>query len=132
MTDKEQSIFDYLLQRVIVDGEATVRTACRHFILRKTYAGSEKVRRKPIPKSWVNDAYAKQSGVCPRCNEHMEIYEAVGDHKQPIALGGQHNRYNIQAMHSKCNASKGANDFVKESKLSQTGQTKYVPIEEEV
>lgn len=113
-------------------GIAKVREACRKYMLKKTYSGFEKIKRKPIPRGWIREAYAKQSGICPRCDEWMDMKDVVGDHKQPLALGGAHNRWNIQAMHSKCNASKNANDFVKESKLKQIGRTIRTPIEEEL
>jgi 5-methylcytosine-specific restriction endonuclease McrA len=124
-------ILDYLNEQEPILGIKEVREDCRKYLLKKTYAGCEKIKRKSIPRKWIDEVYVKQDGICPRCNEYMQRKDAVGDHQQPLALGGQHNRWNIQAMHSKCNASKGANDFVKESKLAQTGQTR-VPIENEI
>ncbi len=117
-------ILEYLNEQEKVKGIKEVREACRKYMLKRTYAGCEKIKRKPIPKGWIREAYAKQSGICPRCDNWMDMKDVVGDHKQPLALGGAHNRWNIQAMHRTCNASKGANDFVKESKLEQTGQTR--------
>lgn len=123
MVDDILKILDDLAEK---EGIKEVRLACTKYLLRKTYAGFEKVKRKPIPKGWVNDAYAKQSGICARCHTHMEIYEATGDHIQPLAKGGSHVRWNIQAVHLKCNSSKGANDFVTESKKEQVGKTRHV------
>jgi 5-methylcytosine-specific restriction endonuclease McrA len=126
-------ILEYLNEQETIQGIKIVREACRKYLLKKTYSGFEKIKRKPISKGWIREAYAKQSGICPRCNEWMDLKDVVGDHKQPLAKGGAHNRWNIQAMHSKCNASKGANDFIQESKAKQLGDTiRRVPIETEV
>jgi 5-methylcytosine-specific restriction endonuclease McrA len=133
-------ILDYLNEQETILGIKEVREDCRKYMLKKTYSGYEKVKRKPIPKSWIIDAWGKQGGICPRCKQNIEHNEMSGDHITPLALGGKHSKWNIQCLHKKCNSSKNANDFVKESKLQQTGQTlhvndeKYtrVPIENEV
>jgi 5-methylcytosine-specific restriction endonuclease McrA len=117
------NILNYLNEQESILGIKEVREACRKYMLKKTYAGCEKIKRKAIPRTWTREAYAKQSGICPRCNGWMDMKAVVGDHKQPLAKGGQHNRWNIAALHSRCNLSKGANDFVAESKAKQTGKT---------
>jgi 5-methylcytosine-specific restriction endonuclease McrA len=125
------TILEYLNKQEIELGIKYVREGCRLYVMKKTFASGNYVKRKPIPRKWTDEAYVKQDGICTRCTEYMQRKDAVGDHKQPLALGGAHNRWNIQAMHAKCNASKGANDMVRESKLQQTGQTRC-PIEEEL
>ena len=125
-------ILEFLNQEELSQGIAKVREACRKYLLKKTYSGCERIKRKPIPKAWIHYACAIQKGICPRCDEPMLWNDIVGDHITPLAKGGQHNRHNIQAMHSKCNASKGANDMVRESKLEQVGKTRRVPIDEEI
>lgn len=77
-----------------------------------------KVKRKPIPKSWLSDAYCKQNGLCARCNVEMDFREATGDHKIPLSQGGEHKRQNIAAMHRGCNSSKSNKLPVAESKAS--------------
>lgn len=123
-------ILDYLNEQEKELGIKEVREECRKYLLKKTYSGCEKIKRKPIPRKWIDEAYVMQDGICPRCGNYMQRKDAVGDHKQALAKGGKHNRWNIQAMCRKCNASKGANDFVKESKLAQTGRTRFL-IEDE-
>ena len=78
----------------------------------------EKVKRKPVPKRWILDAWVKQQGICRRCKLDLDPKEAEGDHIIPLAGGGKHTRSNIQALHGvPCNRSKGANDPFRESKL---------------
>lgn len=115
-----QFIINYLDQQAEELGMKEVREAAKKFLLRKSLAEGA-TKRKPIPKAWIEKAFVRQRGVCPRCEELMYFGHFVGDHRIALALGGRHTRSNIVAMHPECNASKGANDLAKESKL--TGQT---------
>ena len=74
-------------------------------------------KRKPVPRSWKIEAYAKQGGKCPRCKGHFDIREMEADHIVPLAGGGQNKRHNIQMLCRECNRSKGANSLFRESKL---------------
>ena len=117
MTD----IFKMLLDLEQTEGQFKVRDACKRYIMKKTYAGQMNEKRKSIPARWLGEAYVRQKGICPRCGEKKFLDEMVGDHIQPLAKGGRHNKGNIRALCTPCNSSKGANDLVTESKL--TGQT---------
>jgi hypothetical protein len=119
-------ILEYLNQQEIVQGSHIVREACRKFMLKRTHAGTLPTIRKSVPKKWTLEAWAKQNGICPRCHEAISNSDMSGDHIEPLAGGGKHNRWNIQCLHKKCNSSKGANDFIKESKLAQVGKTLHV------
>lgn len=132
-------VFAMLNAQEIIQGSHLVREACRKFMLKRTHAGTLPTVRKMVPKKWTLEAWNKQGGICPRCKQTILNSEMSGDHIKPLADGGTHNRWNIQCLHARCNSSKGANNFVKESKLAQVGKTlhvndeKYtrVPIEEE-
>jgi len=124
-------ILDYLNEQEKELGIKEVREECRKYMLKKTYSGCEKIKRKPINKSWTVDAWGKQGGICPRCHLPIEHADMSGDHITPLAKGGKHSKWNIQCLHKKCNSAKNANDFVKESKLAQTGQTR-IPVEDEI
>ncbi len=124
-------ILDYLNEQEKELGIKAVREDCRKYMLKRTYAGCENIKRKPIPRRWLLEALDKQGGICPRCGREIKLNNLSGDHMQSLAKGGKHVRWNIQAMCKvPCNPSKGANDMVRESKLKQTGQTR-VPIEDE-
>ena len=137
---KTNSILEYLNRQEELVGIKEVREQCRKYLLKKTYSGYEKIKRKPIPRKWVLDAWEKQGGICTRCGQTISHSDMSGDHKVPLALGGKHNRWNISCLHKKCNSAKNANDFVRESKLQQLGKTLHVndekytrePIENEI
>ena len=114
-------IYEALLQFEIKHGTREVRDACRRYMLKKSYAGQMIEKRKPIPARWLVQAYMRQRGICPRCRDEKLLTEMTGDHIQPLIKGGRHNKRNIQALCKFCNSSKGANDLVRESKL--TGRT---------
>jgi len=117
-----QQIFSVLESLAVKMGEASVRRACQQFLRKKTIAGVKPTKRQRIPRAWVVEAADRQMGICRRCRELLVdsnhfSRDVVGDHIVPIAKGGHHNRWNIAALHRSCNASKGANDLIKESKL---------------
>ena len=122
----KDEVLEYLDKKEIEIGAKRVRESCRKYMTKKTHAGTLPTIRKPIPKRWTLEAWAKQNGICPRCKQKIEHSEMSGDHIKPLADGGAHSKWNIQCLHTKCNSSKGANDFVKESKLSQVGKTLHV------
>ena len=124
-------VLDYLNKMELELGIKAVREDCRKYVLKKTYSGCERIKRKPIPKKWILDAWEKQNGICPRCQDSISHSDMSGDHIVPLAKGGAHSRWNIACLHKKCNSSKGANDFIRESKLEQLGKTRREPIEEE-
>lgn len=114
-------------------GASVVRAGCRRFMLRKTLANGG-TKRKPIKREWTMLAYDKQGGLCARCYEDVPVKKATGDHLISLATGGKHTKNNIRMLCGPCNSSKGANDLVKESKL--TGQTilqqvESLPLEDE-
>lgn len=110
-------LLDSLAERL---GMKIVRDDCKKFLLRKTLADGG-TPRKPIRREWTMLAYVKQGGKCARCRREIGPSEATGDHLISLAQGGRHNKRNVRMLCRECNSSKGANDLVKESKL--TGQT---------
>jgi 5-methylcytosine-specific restriction endonuclease McrA len=112
-----QILEDYSLQH----GEGSVRETCRRFMLKKTLAGVDATKRKPIPRRWVEKAYIQQRGMCARCGKDMALSLATGDHTKSLAQGGAHNARNISALHGSCNSSKGARSLSEDAKF--TGQT---------
>ena len=68
----------------------------RHLSIR---AFSEKQKR---------EAYERQSGVCPHCDERFLLEEMEGDHIIPWAEGGTTTADNCQMLCKRCNRLKGA------------------------
>lgn len=115
------AIFMYLEEQEKLVGAKRVRDACRRYMMKRTYAGVMPTKRQSIPRKWITEAYAKQAGLCARCDTYMRLDEVSGDHTIPLVKGGAHRRSNIKAMHKDCNSMKGANDPIQESK--ETGKS---------
>lgn len=115
------TVYEGLLKQAMTIGEQSVRIACKEFLKKKTVSGVEPTIRKAVPRQWTEEAFIRQRGICKRCGEAMEFTDAQGDHIMPLIKGGEHHKRNIQALHSKCNQSKGSNDMQRESKV--TGKT---------
>ena len=54
------------------------------------------------------EAFERQDGVCPSCNEKFGIAEMDGDHIDPWAQGGKTVADNCQMMCKPCNRRKGS------------------------
>lgn len=80
---KKSGIYEYLL-----GGEE------KHLSIRKF---SDKMKR---------EAYERQNGICPKCEEHFDIAEMEGDHILPWSKGGPTTSDNCQMLCKKCNATK--------------------------
>ena len=52
------------------------------------------------------EAYERQEGWCPKCNNHFEIEEMEGDHIKPWHLGGKTTSENCQMLCKSCNRQK--------------------------
>jgi 5-methylcytosine-specific restriction endonuclease McrA len=113
-TDK--GISDQLDRMALAHGTDSVKRTSKEWNKRLKIGTA--VKRQPIPRTWKEDAYARQNGKCARCPEPLDFAGCAGDHKIPLAHGGKHNRHNICVMHPACNSSKGSKDAIAESKAS--------------
>jgi len=52
------------------------------------------------------EAYERQNGICPNCNNHFEIDEMEGDHITPWHSGGKTTADNCQMLCKECNRRK--------------------------
>ena len=52
------------------------------------------------------EAYERQNGICPNCNNHFEIEEMEGDHITPWHSGGKTTADNCQMLCKECNRRK--------------------------
>jgi 5-methylcytosine-specific restriction endonuclease McrA len=118
-----QNILTFLDQQA-KEGEAEVKRACRIFLKKKTVSGVKPEKRKPVPKEWVMESYWDLEGICPLCDNFMDLTDrknpVVPDHIIPIIKGGKTERRNIQASHMRCNAQKGDMDMTEWSRYKQT------------
>ena len=83
----KDEVLEYLDKKEIEIGAKRVRESCRKYMTKKTHAGTLPTIRKPIPKRWTLEAWAKQNGICPRCKQKIEHSEMSGDHIKPLADG---------------------------------------------
>ena len=84
----------------------------------------EKRKHFPLPK--YQDLWAKQRGICPICEQGMEVpfKNTSGlniDHKDPNREKGFNDDDNLQLTHGRCNRSKSSSSLIQQSK--QTGKT---------
>lgn len=125
-----EEIFRELVSAADRHGESAVRAAIQRFRRRRERAqarGRTATKRKKIRPQWVSQAFHRQRGICPRCEEPMSMTErdrrlrVTGDHIEPISTGGAHTAANIAAMHQHCNAAKGNRTMYEDCKA--TGQS---------
>jgi 5-methylcytosine-specific restriction endonuclease McrA len=123
-------IYRYLVEAERRYGQSEVRIAIKKYRAAKTravVAGKEPTKRKRIPKAWIRQAFTRQNGFCPRCDEALDFDEkhpamrVTGDHHEPITAGGAHTAENIVAMHQRCNSAKGRRSSYEDSK--RTGKS---------
>lgn len=90
------------------------------------------VKRKPIPRGWVEAAWKRQKGLCADCGCELQIFRAKednyaqGDHVVPITpragdQPGRHQPGNIAARCKRCNSGKHNKSPMQHSK--HTGHT---------
>ena len=80
------TLFTIIESYAVQHGRAEAEAQCKKFLRMKRTAGVT-IKRKPINRAWVDEAYAKQDALCFRCKEFMKRSEATGDHKLSLADG---------------------------------------------
>lgn len=116
-----QVLWELLEETETQIGAHELRDTLKKYLLRRTYAGEIPTARKWTPRSWTEEAYWKQKGICKRCKTPMEIGDATEDHWKSLNRGGAHKKSNIRAICAKCNSEKSDATEIQESK--RTGQT---------
>lgn len=118
MNSERQKIFDILVACAKDVGIDPVRQGCEMFVKAGTRVHTEATKRSPTPRNWTITLWRKQNGICARCKNRQPVplSDATFDHIVPLAEGGEHVRKNGRMVHRSCNASKGANSPLKESK----------------
>jgi len=73
------------------------------------FTGDEKqLKIRLFSENQKQEAYERQNGVCPICNEYFKIEEMEGDHIDSWVNGGDTTSENCQMACLKCNREKGS------------------------
>ncbi|MCD4829448.1 MAG: DUF262 domain-containing protein [Candidatus Cloacimonetes bacterium] len=91
------------ISRLMEDEDVTKKKGIYSFVL----DGKEKcLNIRAFSKNQKREAFERQKGICPDCNEHFDIDEMEGDHIKPWHEGGKTNEENCQMLCKSCNRSK--------------------------
>lgn len=85
------------------DDDVTARKGIYEYLL----SGNEKyLSIRAFSDTMKRQAYERQNGICPKCNEHFEYEEMEGDHVTPWHAGGKTIAENCQMLCKECNRRK--------------------------
>jgi 5-methylcytosine-specific restriction endonuclease McrA len=90
----------------------------------------ERVKRKRFPKSMYQRLYDKQQGICPLCDNRLNIPATKNevDHRNPEERDFNH-ASNLQLTHPECNRRKSSASVLEQSKRSGKPFTALVGVE---
>jgi CRISPR/Cas system Type II protein with McrA/HNH and RuvC-like nuclease domain len=117
----EEEIYQLLMKEARENGAARVRSACRRFMLKRSYDGTLPVKRKPLTPSQRTKLYAAQDGRCANCGDPHPMRQLEDDHVMPVAQGGTNDFRNRQLLCRKCNREKS--DKLPMAQAKATGDT---------
>jgi hypothetical protein len=91
------------ISRLMQDDDVTNKKGIYAFVL----DGKEKhLNIRSFTDNMKREAYERQKGICPMCNQQFEINEMEGDHIDPWHSGGKTNATNCQMLCKECNRRK--------------------------
>lgn len=111
-------ITKFLDEQSVIKGESIVIREVKEWLakMRHGRAGATPTVRKAVPRSWVKYAFEKQGFECAYGCGETDFKKMSGDHVEPLAKGGKHNRHNIVAACRKCNSTKGSRSILEFAK----------------
>ena len=91
------------IKELMMDEDVTSKKGIYEYLL----DGKEKhLSIREFTPNQKREAYERQNGICPNCNEHFEIGEMEGDHITPWHDGGKTTPDNCQMLCKECNRRK--------------------------
>jgi len=91
------------VSRLMEDDDVTNKKGIYSYVL----DGKEKhLNIRAFSNSQKRQAYEKQKGICPKCQQHFEIDEMEADHITPWHEGGKTREDNCQMLCRECNRRK--------------------------
>ena len=92
-------------KRLMLDDEVQRKSGIYPYLLE----GDERhLNLRTFSPATMAEAFERQNGVCPLCNETFSIDEMEGDHINPWSEGGKTDADNCQMLCKPCNRRKGA------------------------
>lgn len=97
-----QKLEEIIIQ-LMQDEDVTNKKGVYEYLL----SGDEKhLSIRAFPDSMKREAYERQNGICPDCNQHFEIEEMEADHITPWSQGGRTVSNNCKMRCRECNRRK--------------------------
>lgn len=91
------------IKELMADKEVSKKRGIYEYIL----TGDERpLSLRAFDEDQKQAAYARQEGICPKCEQHFEYQEMEGDHITPWSKGGQTTDKNCQMLCKRCNGMK--------------------------
>ena len=93
------------IKELMEDDEGTNKKGIYEYLL----SGEErKLNLRAFTNKMKREAYERQNGICPKCNQHFEFDQMEGDHIIPWSKGGKTTAENCQMLCRRDNGIKSA------------------------
>ena len=101
--DYDSKALEIRVKELMEDDEVTNKKGIYEYLL----SGEErKLNLRAFTDKMKREAYERQNGICPKCNQHFEFDQMEGDHIIPWSKGGKTTAENCQMLCRRCNGVK--------------------------
>ena len=103
--DYDSKALEIRVKELMEDDEVTNKKGIYEYLL----SGEErKLSLRAFSDKMKREAYERQNGICPKCNQHFEFEKMEGDHIVPWSKGGKTTAENCQMLCRRDNGIKSA------------------------
>ena len=93
--DYDSKALEIRVKELMEDDEVTNKKGIYEYLL----SGEErKLNLRAFTDKMKREAYERQNGICPKCNQHFEFDQMEGDHIIPWSKGGKTTTENCQML----------------------------------
>ena len=93
--DYDSKALEIRVKELMEDDEVTNKKGIYEYLL----SGEErKLNLRAFTDKMKREAYERQNGICPKCNQHFEFDQMEGDHIVPWSKGGKTTAENCQML----------------------------------
>ena len=93
--DYDSKALEIRVKELMEDDEVTNKKGIYEYLL----SGEErKLNLRAFTDKMKREAYERQNGICPKCNQHFEFDQMEGDHIIPWSKGGKTTAENCQML----------------------------------